>query len=254
MQNFGKIKNFFNTFLVEGIGSEAAPSKNYFKNYIKTIKENKALKTQFLVYYNLENKVEPDQFKAAQFVKENIDLLNKFDRNTLLDANTKLASNLEIKNDDYEYKTLHEHITSLIFTKRTPITLDSILESQTFVINHIVNNKEKETHEAIDLPAHSVSHVFVETFNTKYDSLDEGDKKILKTLIDSTDEEKIDVYKTMVRECIELINAKLIEADIDTKDKLLMVKDKLLNDKPVTTDTFITQISKLVELKERLHN
>ena len=49
MKNFGKIKNIFNDLVSEGIAIKDTKSINLFKKYVKTIKENEILKTQFLV-------------------------------------------------------------------------------------------------------------------------------------------------------------------------------------------------------------
>ena len=92
----------------------------------------------------------------------------------------------------------------------------------------------------------------VEKYNEKYASLDESEKKILKTLIDSTDVEKKEVYLSTIKECITLIDEKLDTADLNAKDKLLRVKDKLLNDKQEINEDFIKNISKLVELRSNL--
>lgn len=77
MQNFGKIKNIFNEILAEGVASNSNTSKPLFKTYMKTLKENEILKTQFLVFDNIENKIEENEFKATEFVKANIELLKK---------------------------------------------------------------------------------------------------------------------------------------------------------------------------------
>jgi CRISPR/Cas system-associated protein Cas5 (RAMP superfamily) len=86
----------------------------------------------------------------------------------------------------------------------------------------------------------------------QYSSLDESEKKILKTLIESTDEEKKEVYSNTIRECITLIDEKLDISDLNAKDKLLRVKDRLLNDKQEINENFIKNISKLVELRSNL--
>ena len=58
MQNFGKIKNAFNELLAEGLSTNNPESKRIFKKYIKTIKENEIIKTQFLLVSNSEDKIE----------------------------------------------------------------------------------------------------------------------------------------------------------------------------------------------------
>jgi hypothetical protein len=92
----------------------------------------------------------------------------------------------------------------------------------------------------------------IDKYNERYSELSESDREILKVLIESTDEEKKDVYAKTIRECIDLINEKLKDSDLDSKDKLLRVKDKLLNDKVDINENFSNNISKLIELKESL--
>jgi TRAP-type C4-dicarboxylate transport system substrate-binding protein len=94
--------------------------------------------------------------------------------------------------------------------------------------------------------------MMVDKYNEKYASLDESERKILKTLIDSTDEEKKEVYSNTIRECIAFIDEKLDTTDLNAKDKLLRVKDKLLNDKQDINEDFIKNISKIVELRSNL--
>jgi hypothetical protein len=92
----------------------------------------------------------------------------------------------------------------------------------------------------------------VEKYNQKYSTLDESEKQIIKVLIESTDDEKKEVYGKVVRECIDLINEKLKDSDLETKDKLLQVKDRLLSDKQEINEEFIKNVSKLVELRSSL--
>jgi hypothetical protein len=79
-KNFGHIKSVYNTILAESVMSDDKSKKELFKSYVKCIAENKILKTQFLVYTNIEQKVESDVTKATMFVKENIKLFSKFNK------------------------------------------------------------------------------------------------------------------------------------------------------------------------------
>jgi hypothetical protein len=233
--------------------SDDKSKKELFQGYVKSIKENEILKTQFLVYTNIEQKVESDTAKATMFVKENIELFSKFSKKDIQEANTKLVVNLLFENDVIdENKELYESISTLIFTNKTPETIDTIVEATSKIVDYIVNNKPKTVSEAIELPNSMLSTMMVDKYNEKYASLDESEKKILKTLIDSTDDEKKEVYSSTIRECITLINEKLDTADLNAKDKLLRVKDKLLNDKQEINEDFIKNISKLVELRSNL--
>lgn len=254
MKNFGKIKNAFNEILAEGVVTKNDSNKQLFKKYIKTIKENEILKTQFLVYDNIENKIEENEFKANLFLQENIALFNKYTKEEILEANNKLVKSIssEQTNLSYENEKLHENISNLIFLKKEANNIDAIVEATADVINYMKTNKAKVVNESIDLPNSMLTSIMVEKYNEKYSTLDESDKQILKALIESDDEKKKEVYSLVIRECIDLIDGKLNESDLDAKDKLLRVKDKLLNDKQEITEDFNKNISKLVELKRSL--
>ncbi len=254
MQNFGKIKNKFNELMVEGIVSNKEENKNLFKNYVKTIKENEILKTQFLVYDNIENKIEENELKANLFLQENIALLEKFSKKDIMEANSKLIKPLMPKQDEHPTQDddLHENITKLIFTKKTAKNIDTIVEATAYIINHMKNKKEKTVNETFDLPNSMLSTIMVDKYNEKYASLSETEKKVLKVLIDSDDTKKEEVYTGVVRECIDMINDKLTDSDLETKDRLLRVKDKLLSDKFEMNENFNKNISKLLELKNSL--
>ena len=78
MQNFGKIKNAFNDILVESIIEKNIEKRKIAKRFIKAINESKILKAQFLIYNNIENRVDENQFSANLFVTENLNILRKF--------------------------------------------------------------------------------------------------------------------------------------------------------------------------------
>lgn len=257
MQNFGKIKNAFSEIIAEGIVSNDEAKKKLFKKYVKALKENEILKTQFLVYENIENKIENNREKATEFVKENIALLNKFSKKDLQEANSKLAKPIlseQGSGDEYVTEKLHENISKLIFTNRTPKTIDTIVEATSAIVDYIVNNKEKVVTESYDVPNSMLSSILVEKYNERYSELTETEKEVIKVLIESSDKEKLEVYAKITRECIDLIDAKLNESDLDTKDRLLRVKDKLLRNNIELNEDFSKNIAKLVDLKLTLNN
>lgn len=259
MQNFGKIKNAYNELLVDSIGKNKADSKKkLFKKYVKTIKENEILKLQFLVYNNIENRIDSDFNSAAHFIQENVSLLSKYPANDIIKANEKLLSldkGLEL-NESYDLAKVHASINNLITTKKTPTNIDSLTNDLKQVVEHINSNKPREINENIDLPIGLLSNMMVDKFNERYETLDESDKNIIKVLNSSDSVDKKSVYLETIKECVGLVNDRLKNTnDADTKDKLLMVKDKLLNDKDNPVDKeYISEISKLVSLKKTLVN
>ena len=254
VKNFGKIKNTYNTILVESITSKKDENKTLFKNYIKKIKNDEILIEQFLIYNNIENKIEKDRFKATEYVKESIALLSKYPKQSIIESNAKLIANIAFEFDvDYDKKDLHEAIATLVFTDRKANTLDSILEATDKVVNYIMNNEAKEITEALDIPNSMLLSLSVENFNDEYKNLSESEKAIISVMIESSPEEKEKLFKETNNECLSLVNSRLEESEINAKEKLLSVKERLLNQE-YNKDTFIKDITKLIELKETLKN
>lgn len=246
-KNFGKIKSIYNNLLSESVLDKKNEKKALFKNYVKLLKENEILKTQFLVFNNIENKVESDRNKATLFVNENIGLINKYDKKEIIEANTLLASKLNI-NDSVDENELYESITTLIFTEKKPNTIDVIVEATDKIVNYIINNKPKVVKEAIDYPNSMFSAMLVGNFNEKYSTLSENEKKTLKTLINSSDNDKKELYSKTLKECLTLVNNRLETNDIELKEKLLKVKEKLLNENLESNEEIEDKLIKLIDL------
>jgi hypothetical protein len=252
MKNFGELKNRFNEILSESIIKKDESGRKTFGKYIKMLKENEILKTQYHIFDNIENKYFEDKSDAKDYIKENISLLSKYSRRQIVNANSKLANMISFKGGkNYEGKELHENITNLIFTDKKPNTLDSITESINVLRNHMTTQRinESELTEKIDLPPSVISKMVVNRFNTKYENISEGEKKILKSIINGSEEDKKNLYTELVRECIDTIDSKLNESDIELKGKLLSAKDKLLR-MSYNEETYTSDISKIYNLKQ----
>jgi hypothetical protein len=258
MQNFGKIKNIFNNILIEGIVKKDDNSKKLFKRYIKTIKESEILKNQFLIYNNIENRIDSDFSSANIFVYENLRLLDKYNHSDILNENKKLVNligedKLNIEIEDKDLNKLYESLSNIIFTKRTAKNIDKITEEIKNVSKYITSNKPKEVNETVDLPISMLTNIMVEKYNEKYSMLDESEKELLKVLTDSNFEDKKNLYVKYIDECIDLVDNRLSESDIESKEKLLKVKNKLIDDKKeLAEQDFLNKVSKLIELKNNL--
>jgi hypothetical protein len=76
---------------------------------------------------------------------------------------------------DEKLTSLHEGITSLIFTKEAQKQFDVVVESMSKVIELINENKAKEVIEVIDLPNSLLSKIMLEKYN-EYSVLNEEEK------------------------------------------------------------------------------
>jgi hypothetical protein len=255
MHNFGKIKNTFNNLIVEGIFKKDDKSRKIFKKYLKTIKESEVLKTQFLIYNNIENKIDKDQFSASLYVNENIKLLESFDKKKIISENNKLLkllgdSKLE---SDYDLNALHESISNLIFLNRTAKNIDKITSEIKNVSNFILSNKEKQISENTYIPNSMLTNILIQNFNEKYKSIDEIEKLFLNNLVDGNFESRKEVYIKLTEDCINLIEKKLNENTTDNVEKFEKVKTKLSEDiNKLNNDNLIEKLSKIIELKNNL--
>jgi hypothetical protein len=263
-KNFGQLKTLYNGVLAESISTGDKKRKGIFKDYIKALKENESLKTQFYIFNNIENKIESDKDKAIEFVKENISLMNKFSKKEITNSYPKLVKPI-IENNGFGYdysnedlKELHENISFLINTEKNGKTIDSIIEATHKVADYIVNNKKQEPVVEglgdIVLSNNDLSKLMVSKFNKEYGkSLSESEVLLLKDILisNSDDTKKNVMFKESIKECLTLVNDKLKNADSDLKMSLLDLKENLL-DKQYNNNNFEIDILRLNSLKENL--
>ena len=104
--------------------------------------------------------------------------------------------------------------------------------------------------DVVSLPPSVLTQMATSRFNTKYADITEEEKSILKTVLNGSEEDRQTVYNTLKTECIDTIDNKLNEdIDLDLKDKILKVKDKLLR-MSYNPDEYVKDIDKVYELKK----
>lgn len=256
MQNFGKIKNAFHEILVESILDKDAEKKKIIKRFIKAISESEVLKSQFLIYNNIETRVDSNPLFANLFVTENIKILNKFKKDEIISENTKLVNMSQMikskLDDDYDNKNLHESISSLIFSESKPETVKEITENRLFIVNYINENvvTDKQPVSNDGLPTSLIANLAVDKFNEKYANLTEDEHRVLNlVLCDGDEDNRRKVFEDVLNKCISGVNVKLKNGD--NRDKLLDVKEKLLNTN-YNNKTFSEDIVKLLDLKRTI--
>ena len=252
MENFGNIKDTFNIILSESIINKDKKGKKLFGDYIKILKEDMDLKSQYLIYKNLEYKKFNVESEANNYIKENISLLKELNKRSLNKGNKKLLSLLGNKEVSKENSQLYDHINVLLNTKKSPSSLDKLQQSRNFIKDRMIkeNEEEIEQYESINLPPSVLTKMATNRFNSKYSDISEDEKQIIKTILNGTEENRRDVYNTLKTDCIDIIDNKLNEEiDLELKDKMLKVKDKLLR-MSYNPDEYVKNIDKVYELKK----
>ena len=254
MSNFGNIKDTFKNLVIESTIKKDNKGKKLFSKFLKTIKENETLKNQYLIYSNLQNSKFDDGVEAREFVKENISLLKGLNKEHINKGNEfflKVLKGNEIVKENQEF---YNKVTYLVNTKKTPSNIKKINESISHIVRVMLEKEDVEevVTESLDLPPSVLTKLAVNKFNSRYSNISESEKEIIKTVLNGSNEDKEEIFNKLKRECIDTINNKLNESsDLDLKDKLLKVKDKLLNT-DFSLDNFKTDIGKIYDLNESI--
>lgn len=147
--NFGTIKDIYAKFLINSYLTEGKVKKhkNLYKNFIKTISENEILRTEFIVYKNIENGYFPSESSAIEYLKENISLFDKYRKEDIKKVNENLAQKLIVNTKGYtvpgtkhpadicliKSKNIHEALDTLITLEKKAETINTLHESFEFV-------------------------------------------------------------------------------------------------------------------------
>lgn len=257
MYNFGKIKENIYEIAADGIASKDNKKKSILKKYITTIKESEILRMEASIYDNIETKCDTNDYSASEYVKENISLLQRYNISDIVKENKKLEILLEGYDivDDYNKKTLHENIHTLITTNKTAKTINQIVESSIFVKDYILKNEAKVVIKEDFIPHSMLVKYLNEKFTAKYNSLNESEVKLIKTVFNSNEVEQSQVFETEKKETLRLINEsiKVNSGNLEVKGKLLDVKERLLENK-FNKETFVGDIVKIMNLQKKLND
>lgn len=254
MKNFGNIKDTFKQLMVESIINKDDKGKKLFNKFLKTISENKTLKEQYLIYSNLQNKKFDDSSEAKEYIKENISLLKSLNKKHVESGNEYFSKLLKGVTLVKENESLYKDINFLVDNNKTASNIDEIQKSINNISKRMLEKDVEETvvRESVGLPPSMLANILVTKFNTKYSEINETEKEIIKTVLNGNKTEKKSLFESIKRECINNIDNKLNESsDIEIKDKLLKVKDKLLTTN-FDYENFNSQISKIYNLKESI--
>lgn len=256
--NFGTLKNRFANKLVESHLSNDKKGKETYKGFLNSLKENEILKSQFIIYKNLERTDFISDIEASDYLKENISVLKKYSSKNINDINLKLAQPLLLeKGLPVKQSKLHEAIHALITKNTTASNLNKLRESFEVVKQSLLSNVDhyddnnKFVKEGVN--PNKFLDIAVKRFNNKYSDLSEEDKLILKTLRENDEESIKGLISKLTNENIELINKNLevhVE-NIDIKQKLLEVKDVVYRMKE-DNDSSGEKVLKLLELRDSL--
>lgn len=239
--NFGRIKDIYANYLIESYTNGNDKGKKLYKRFLKTLNEDEILKTQFIVYKNIESVNELDKNESHDYLRENINLFNKFNKEDIKKSNKSLVD-LLVKEGfsvdvDLPHKEIHEDLHKLITLEKKATTLNKLQESFSKVRGFLVENKsaiilDDEGFVKKNIDPSKFLSIATEKYNQKYnEQLTEEERGIVKVIREGSEEEKETLLKKYVNETIQLVNKELgLRKDNTTlKETLLNVKEMVYN-------------------------
>lgn len=258
-KNFGIIHKVF-----ENNSPELYKTKNGRKviaSYIKTIKEDKNLLSQFQLYNTLYNV--HDLSDSEKFVNEALSIVPNINLDDVLKSNQKLIDiiqknnlNEEVEIDD-STENLFESIEFVLTNKKSFKTLASYVNATTNITSFINENKNKtNTDNVVSENIDTALNSFMVEIEKKYENvLTEAEKSFVQELVDakadSKNEKQRNIFNKCKNEALETINSVLGEADGDVKERLLTIKERLLN-REFNESSLVKDVAEMLEIRDTL--
>ena len=241
-----EITNFgiLNHLVEKNMSMLSKKEKEFLTEWVALIKKDRNLKQQFTFYKGLSASSKLSESK--EYVNESIKLVEKnIDKEKLEESNLKAFNLLKkheiiLENDLNEAeKNFYDSCQFLLSNSKTSLTLSEHLKAINNVSIFLENKEEK------------LSNKINEINKTIQNTLTETEQNILNKVFGSN-EIKENYFNEVKDECTKLVNENLkkIEDDEDG-EKLKMIKESIEN-KQFNTETFVTDIINLLDVKEIL--
>lgn len=238
-----------NTYLDESVVQKM---KHGTADLFKIVKNSPILQLEFKVFNNIENKFIESDTLAPRYVDKNIQLFEVYTLEELNEEHLKLKS--FITEDAIIEDTrvdLYNSIQCLIEESLKisgEVDVDLIHESFNVVLEHVKKPKNIEETVHSDNVNEHVVEIAIDKFNDKYSSLNEEELNLFKKLVNSSDNEKKDLFEEYKENGIKLLKSLNEESN---SDKVTQSINKIVEMKYDSKDADNNIIS-LFELKQGL--
>jgi len=209
--------------------------------FTESVKKSSLINKQHLIYKSLQDcKPFEKERLAERFLNQNLQLFSNEKWEKIIAENKTLRRELL---DDYHVEAkkdgkLFESINALIesITKGGFSDFEREQEAYEYVLSHLMRpavNESEKSEEKTDSPKlvgdawKFITKMAINNFNERFKHLSENEKKAFKILVSDNDT-KVNYLKSLTKENIELIDAKLKEnTEPKTIELLNVFKEKL---------------------------
>lgn len=240
-----------NEFISE---SKIGNSKGLVSRLVETIKKSPVLMDEYNLLESIENKYIDNDIMASKFIDESIKRFPDYGLG-VSEAHKLLKEFIDedsLKQISESKIQLYNSIDTLISNKGGG-DLNEMHSAYEYVFNYIRENVEEkeeesslELNESIDLD--SVVEVATRMYNEKYSSLNESERNLVNTIVNSSTDEKKALFEGLKNTNIKSLES--IESN-GVEDKINEAIDKL-NKMVFSENTIAKDIVELTNLKESL--
>ena len=265
--NFGAIKDTIYRHSNREFLNESNQEKTTILNkFLLAIKENPALKIQYLIFKNLEEGYFKKERLAERYINQNLKLLENVSWEKIMDVNRNVRiellgdAHVEGKNESEElYENVHSLIESV--TKKGYNDVDKAQCAYESVLEYLLKERtevKKEETEKNDNPKlfswNFIHNLAVSNFNQRYSHLNESERNILKILLSTEEKKKLYLEDLKIENhklIDELLNGNKVES-AEIKTILDGFKSKLNKIDLTSSENIDEAIINYSELKELL--
>ena len=248
--NFGVLNHIFESELPSLLKS----NKKAVRDVIKTIKEDKNLKSEFS-FYNVIKEQYNGKHDAEIILKRLTDIVcEDIDQKTVRKSNKKLRDvmieNNVIPSDfvDEDSMKLYKNGNVILTTKRTSDNMIPLIESYDEVCKWMNEHKDDKKKSGKDID------IMIQEFETKLkDTLTESEISFVQQITDFkspiAEQRKEKLFNKFKNECITKINEML--KDNSSSDELIGLKEQI-NGMAFNKENIVSDIAKLLEIRDIL--
>jgi len=262
--NFGAVRDSVIRHAGKEIIAENGQKTTILNSFLKEVKNNPALKLQYLVFKNIEDGIFSKERLAERYISQNMKLLEGVTWEALLEANRKVRISL-LENSHVEgnngkeglYESIHTLIESNV--RKSFVNIDISEAAYESVLSHLTRTKADDKQvvkEENDNPKllswNYITKLAVNNFNERYAHLNESELALLKILL-STEDIKKNHLEDLKKENTKLIDTIISEGvkDKNVETTLNSFKTKLTTITP-ESGNIDESIINCAELKDEL--
>ncbi len=234
MKNFGLLKTKIEELLINSYNTNAF--KTELKKFKRNVLENKDVAQLYHIYDSLSSAQGLTKEESELFLKESIDMIRS------------LIKNVNTKNIDAWVKgvtTENKYSDIDIVIEGNVTNISNIIECKKLITENL--QKERITREVIKLPLKTMLKVANQSLNEHLSTLDSGDREILNSILNLSEEDIVNETKELKNTMILKLEKTLLEqTETDIINKLNETLDRVKEEKPTNLNLY--RLRKLNEI------